>query len=440
MIYSKLYLQQKNRVPLIIAGIFLFFLITSIFLTNFLNKSALPSRASNIRLTKLIIGNINSNSAKIFWRTEEKQTGWVIYGTEKNKLNQIGVDERDINEKKGEYKNHYVYLRNLNENTNYYFVLVNNNRIVTDLNNPYYFKTLSSSQELKNITLAYGKVINKNNLPENGAMVNLFYEKDHYLITLTKNSGEWVIPVGIFTSKKIPSKVNIEIISEEGEISSIVADIENINPLPVVVVIGKNYNFTNSQKNVLGEKNGVKNSLAEVTILYPKENAVIPGKVPLIKGTALPKTEILLFIKGKKFYSASLKSDQDGFWNYQLPLSLPLGSYEMEVRTKDKENKEISLKRKFTLVGETGSSVLGEATPSANLTPTSIPTITTPTPTASYPLETSPTITTPTPTASYPLETFTPTPSYPQTGNNFLNLLYPSLAFILLGLGILAVF
>jgi hypothetical protein len=88
------------------------------------------------------------------------------------------------------------------------------------------------------------------------------------------------------------------------------------------------------------------------------------------------------------------------------------------MKTKDKENKEVSLKRKFTLVGETGSSVLGEATPSANLTSTSIPT----------------------PTISYSLGRPTLTPNYPQTGNNILNLIYPSFALILLGLGILFVF
>lgn len=422
MIYSKLYFQQKTKTPFIIAGFSLFLITGLIFLSNFLNKSALPSRASNPRLTKLIIGNITSNSAKIFWRTEEKQTGWVIYGTEKNKLNQIALDERDLNDKKGNYKNHYVYLRNLKEATTYYFILVNDNRLIFELNEPQSFKTLSSKLELKNITLAYGKVINKNNIPENGAIVNLFSDKENNFLTITKNNGEWIIPVNIFLNNKIPNKVNIEIISEEGEISSIIADIKNINPLPETIIIGKNYNFINPE-NVLAEENRMEGAANQVSILYPKENAVIPGKIPLIKGVSMPKAEILLFIRGKKNYSVNLKSDNKGFWNYQVPNPLPLGNYEIEIRTKDKDNKIISLKRRFTLIGETGASVLGEATPSASLTPIATPTIFQPTPT-SY----------------YLMETPTPIPSYPESGSNFDVLIYPSFAFILIGLGILFVF
>lgn len=416
MVYSKFFLEKKNQLllPIIggVLGITLFFLL----FINLITKKAHYLKASYLVINKLTVGNITANSAIVYWRSEKEATGWVIYGTEKNKLNMVALDERDLNDKKNQYKNHYVSLRNLKENTTYFFAIVNNNQIIDNNKQFFTFKTLTNSSQIKNLSLAYGKVVNNNNLPIKEAVVSLTYNKKDYFLTLTKSSGEWVVPINIIENTQIPKEIFIEIISEKGETSSIVADIKNINPLPKNIIIGNNYEFVENEEKVLSLIDQNFKNQEEVEIFYPLENAVIAGRKPLIKGRAAPNAEVSLIIEGLKNFFAKLKSNSDGLWSYTAPALLPIGRYKLKIITKDKSNNEIVKERIFYIKGSSGSSVLGEATPSATIiiSPTAIPT--------------------------QSFLSLTPTSEYPISGINFISLSYFSLAMIILGFGFLLVF
>lgn len=416
MVYSKFFLEKKNQLllPIIggVLGITLFFLL----FINLIIKKAHYLKASYLVINKLTVGNITANSAIVYWRSEKEATGWVIYGTEKNKLNMVALDERDLNDKKNQYKNHYVSLRNLKENTTYFFAIVNNSQIIDNNKQFFTFKTLTNNSQIKNLSLAYGKVVNNNNLPIKEAVVSLTYNKKDYFLTLTKSSGEWVVPINIIENTQIPKEIFIEIISEKGETSSIVADIKNINPLPKNIIIGNNYEFVENEEKVLSLIDQNFKNQEEVEIFYPLENAVIAGRKPLIKGRAAPNAEVSLIIEGLKNFFAKLKSNSDGLWSYTAPALLPIGRYKLKIITKDKNNNEIVKERIFYIKGSSGSSVLGEATPSATIiiSPTAIPT--------------------------QSFLSLTPTSEYPISGINFISLSYLSLAMIILGLGFLLVF
>lgn len=424
MIYSKLYLRQNIEIPTIAVFLFIIFIIL-IFWWIF-SKSSKPSSAFKNNIQRLEITNISSSSVTIFWQTDKKEVGWVSYGVSPKNLNNIAIDERDITSQKKPYFNHYVILRGLEENKQYFFAIFSGNRLVTGAkNNSFRFTTFLGNQMEKNINLAYGRVIQVNNLPLEGAIVLLSLDGKVFASTLTKSTGEWLIPLNY--KKLTPSsKIKIEILSEDNQNSTIVTTVNKISPLPATVVIGKHYDFT-QEDNILSatsEKLSANDEKKDIEILYPKEGAIIPGRLPLIKGIAPSNTMVYISIKSNKTYSTKVRADDKGFWSFLPPEVLSLGEYIISITAKNKEGRDVSVERKFFIIGNEGAnvSVLGEATPSATKT------------------FTQPSLTlTPIPTLTKPV-VITTVPSPPTSGINFFLLSGVGLSLFILGLGIILAF
>ncbi len=122
----------------------------------------------------------------------------------------------------------------------------------------------------------------------------LGFEDEVFASTLTKSTGEWLIPLN-YKKLSSSSKIKIEIISESNQISTIITNIDKISPLPKTVIIGKNYDFIQEDK-VLSATSEISTTgeKKDVEIIYPKEDAVIPGRIPLIKGLAPPNSTVIL--------------------------------------------------------------------------------------------------------------------------------------------------
>lgn len=413
MIYSQLYLQNKIKVPTVIGFLFIVFIIL-IFLRIFSGLSK-PSSAVKKTIRRLEITNLSASSATVFWQTDKKETGWLLYGNLPKQMTAVALDERDITSKKIPYLNHYITIRNLDENQQYFFTIVSDNKLITDVNNaPFSFKTSPSAKTARNLNPAYGRVLKPNGTALEGAVVLLSFGDSPIASTLTKSTGEWLIPLNL-KNPSASEKIKIEIISEGNQISSITTSLTQVSPLPQTVIIGKNYNFE-EKTDVLSASSGFKEEVREVDILYPKEKALIPGRMPLIKGTAPPNTTVFIVIKSPKNYSAKVKADKDGIWVFTPPENLALGEHTVTITTKDKEGKDIVIERKFTIIATEGvdASVLGEATPPA----ATITSYQQPTPTA---------ITSPTPTP-------------PTSGSNFIILGVAGVSFLILGLGVILAF
>ena len=101
----------------------------------------------------------------------------------------------------------------------------------------------------------------------------------------------------------------------------------------------------------------------QTEILYPKEGSLIPGSIPLIKGTAIPLTKLEITVNSKKTYSSVITSDNKGNWSYLLPEDLELGPHTIVIKTKDKEGKQVTIKKSFTMIAQQGNEgrVLGTA-------------------------------------------------------------------------------
>lgn len=377
MIYSNLYLNKKNNFFYYIGIIFSIIALFFIFTFRFFLKNSIPSRASKKFINRIEIVNLSFNQAGIYWLSEKKEKGWIMFGERKNSLDNIVFDERDTENIKNEYLNHYVLLKNLKPNKEYFFKIVSNNQLIDINGEPFSFKTVNKQETKIRFSPAYGKVIDKNGNPITNGVVILSFKDSYPLLSLIKISGEWLIPLNNIIEKEkeiikteIKNKViNLEIYDENGNKSNVEAITENVSPLPQSIIIGKDYKFIEKEE-VLGviSKNNKDGFL--IDIIYPKENSIIAGGKPLIKGLAIPNNNVYINLSFKNnLISYKTKADASGNWKISLEKNLLPGNYLIELITFNKEKKEVVLKRNFQ-IAKSGEMVLSGATESALLTPT----------------------------------------------------------------------
>lgn len=432
MIYSELYLKKKTKLPTVI-GFLLALFIVIVFSKSFLNLAD-PSKASLKVAKRVEVINLSPFEASIFWQTEQEETGWVAYGEVEKSENKIVLDEKDLNNKgqdKSKYKIHLATLKELTPGKKYYFKMVgNNNQIIAqpDGSSFSFITPQSSLNSLQNISPAYGKVLQSNSVdPLINSYILLSVKGGYPLLTQIKSEGDgsWLISLNKIYSKDSQSvltisdkdKIIIEIITSDGDKSTITTVKSKVSPLPqtTVFVKDKNFSFVEEDNVLSASTNLTTLTNGQIDIIYPKEGALIPGKIPLIKGVGLPKTVMEITVNSKKTYSAVTTSDSNGNWSYLLPEDLELGPHTIVLKTKDKEGKSLIIQRKFTIIAQQGNEgrVLGTATgePTIIFTTTPIPT--------------------------EPLN-ITTTP--PVSGSNFLGTIFSSLSLIIIGGGILLAF
>jgi hypothetical protein len=416
MSYTDIYSRKDVRIPTwlsFVAVLFTVFLISIVFF-----RSEPPSsKATKKTVQRVEITNLSSSQTAIFWQTEQKEAGWIVYGTSDKSFNQIAIDERDFQNNKTPRLTHYAILKNLTPSTNYYFKLVNNKELITDPEgNPFIFTTLQRTSQVSNLKPSYGKVTDASGAPLENVIVLLSIKNSFSLSTLSKSSGEWLIPLNYLIDKKTDSLktiskdelIKIEFFSDTGHDSTVRTVIPNLSPLSQTIVLGKDYDLTvNNKENVLAASDS---KVEGIDILFPKEDAIIPGGNPLIRGTGIPQADVTAMVSDeKRDITLKTKVGGDGTWNLTLTNTLSAGRHSLTLRTNDTQGKEKLLTRNFS-IAKSGEQVLGEATGAA-------------TPTAS-----------PSPASIVAVST---TPSPPITGGNISFLTFSSLSLITVGMWLL---
>ncbi len=419
MIYSKFYFRKDLRISYYLGiGLILLIILLSAVLITF-KKSSLKTSKEEVKMIE--ITNLRPIQATIVWQSNKKEAGSIIYGEQENNLDKIALDDRDVVEKKNNYQNHYVTIRNLKPGMTYFFEINPSGKAFS-------FKTPSLSASKNNFNQFFSKVIKANLVPENNALVLLYIDTVSPLSALTKDSGEWLIPLNSFYEKdslkeKILSgkeKVRIEIISENNEKSTINTYLNKLSTISETIIMAKNYSFINDE-NVLSASTSIsKEKQNKVEIFSPEENAIIPGRIPLIYGIGVPNKELDILLNSKKTFSAKVTSDSQGRWSYLPPENLELGKHSITVTTTDFNGNNITLKRDFTIISNetTEGKVLGVASgePTIYLSPSPSPTTE-----AITPIVVSPTI-------------------FVAGGADFSNLLLGSFSFFAVGLGLILIF
>jgi len=435
---TDLYIKKEPKVPTIFA-VLAVFLAVYVF-SSFLSTNPSLTKADYNVIKNVQITNLSHNQVTMIWRTEKKEKGLIMFGKTKKTINKSVYDDRDLEKSPQPYYFHYVTIKNIQPNTKYYFYTFNGKKIgKTEKGDPFNFTTpyqLSLSKQ----SPAYGKAILANGNALANGLVIIFFDKGLPLSTITKESGEWLIPLNLIVDKKKKKQlfltekdnIKVEIASEKNKKTIINTDIKNISPLPQTTILGKNYNFSQN-KSVLATttKTTKDENNKKIRILFPKEKAIISETMPLIKGIALPKHKINIKLESSNLkinqyqVEREIMADEKGLWRLILRNDLSPGEYKLNLITKDELGNDINLNRIFS-IARIGEKVLGEATgeavPTDVLTPTIIPTEV---------------LSSPTPTPTFYVS---PTTTEPVSGGNLNPFVLTSASLIIVGFGLLLAF
>jgi hypothetical protein len=276
------------------------------------------------------------------------------------------------------------------------------------------------------------------------------------LSALTNAKGSWLIPLNLARSQDLTAFVPATERTTEtilvrfgGEETTATSDTLNDAPLPTMVM-GKTYDFREQQAEApksssLAYRNQDQESKFpdvqgvtakaqgqrpyHVTLTQPEDGASLPTFLPLITGTGVPDTSVVITLGITQPFTGSTRVGDDGLWRYTPTKTLPPGKQSVTITAVDATGIPVALTHTFEIL-KSGTQVLGEATPSATLTPTPLTGGPTPTPLFSPTMGTTPTVT------LAPTSTLSGSP-LPQSGN-FLPLVVTVLfATVLLSTGVL---
>jgi len=382
-------IKKERRLPTIFALLFVLFGIgaTAYLVEDFqtLSSQAQPS----IVPREVMITNLSAYGLTVSWLSGEKTQGFIALDENQN-LSQTFFDERDGEKNLGQYYTHYVNIKNLNPDSLYYFKIISQGKSFDQNGFPYQVKTLPSfSGSLPETEPCYGTVLNRNNTPAEANIVYLTFKGALPLSALTKSSGNFLIPLNLAVRADLngyflpqeKEKEEITIRANLQEMATATADIDNDAPLPTII-LGKSYDFrTEKESQSLAKSDfplkvlGSEEVERGVAILFPKENLPLLDPKPVFKGTGFPREKVIIKIESAEIIEESVVVDPNGVWFFRPKKSLSPGKHSLTMTTKNDQGKEITLSREFYIL-ESGSQVLGEATPSATLTPTPLATAT----------------------------------------------------------------
>ncbi len=383
--YSDLYFQ-KRRSPLTAV-------IGAIAVVAFVGFGAFmftyqptQTRASKKTIVQKEIVNLSYNQAGIYWQSEEKETGWIVYGESADELRYTASDERDTEDEKAARQLHFIMLKGLKPDTTYYYQIVSGNEVIDNNGEPFEFKTVKQFSAVGATKPAYGKVVLKTGEPAEGALVFIRKGESYPLVSMTKSTGEWLIPLQFVIEKesRTPVALNqndelaVYITNDDLMNSGIKILVKRTNPFPQSVVLGDDYTFLQEEtEEVLSATTSRRSevSVAEtIDVLFPRDQAVIPGSKPLIKGTALPGSIVDISLTSEEGTTLSMRTvaDDRGGWLANLIRPLVPGTYYLSMSTVDAQQQSVVLNRTFVMA-KSGEQVLGDATGPGALSPTVVP-------------------------------------------------------------------
>lgn len=392
--YSDLYLRPHYQPSRILIAMALMAVVG--FGIFYYSSDSVPTRASKKTVKKQDIVNVTPRQVGIYWESDSVDEAWILFGESENNINTLAPDVFTAKGEAPKRSYHYAELKNLNPDTTYYYQIVSDNEIIMNgQQKPFTVRTASSVGSSGSLTPAYGKIAKSNGEAVKNAVIMLSIPEAYPLFTLTGSTGEWLIPLQYFVSRSrgtyiIATENTMAQItaSYESESSKINTVLGKTHPLPQTVVLGENYTFLDSS-NVLSAQsevirpNAAENKTYSVAIRYPRNNSVVPGDSPLIKGYGIPGKTVTVSISSNPAFSATVSVDKEGQWSVPLTRTFFPGKYTISAVTLNQNNKLVEIKHTYTLI-KSGERVLGESTstPSATVKPSPTVRLSTPTPTS----------------------------------------------------------
>lgn len=380
-----------NRFPTIIGIVLvLIFVIGFIFLfEQFIPK--ITKASLSIEPASVAVSNITETSFTLTWTTAELTTGLLTVSNPKQKT-VSAYDQRDATGTIGKYTTHSVTAINLSPQTSYTIAIHSNGKKFQGGSLP---QTVSTAPSIPvtpgRLEPAYGTILLPDNQPAVGALVYINLEGSQKLSALVKPSGSWLIPLNLARNLDLQTYLlpgdrlneTISVIWNDQEIHAL-TDTLNDAPVPTMIM-GKAYDFRKQQaqkppalveqkqpgtekKAVLGTQTK-RSKPYEVAITAPLQGSALTTSLPLFQGTGIPDKSVSITIGITNPIGGSEIVNSDGIWKFTPPQQLAPGKQSVTITTTNALGKPVALTHTFDIL-KSGTQVLGEATPSATLTPT----------------------------------------------------------------------
>lgn len=416
--------RKEKKIPTLLAFLIL---VGGIATATYLDKNpqTLTSQAHKTPLPEDIhFTNISDTSFALSWLTESPTIGTITVTSEGKKWTLL--DDLDSDAIPRPRITHYLTIKNLLENTFASIRIINGNDSCREEKRCPTLTQKTGTKLSSSLTLApvKGSLFTKDGKPAYGAIIYLTVGKNAPLAGRVDSTGLWVIPLTQLRTQDFLSRpdladndiVQITAKLSVSDMSTALIDMKSIRQNLTIpqMIIGNSYNFIDlmskkdalaalslPQQNILGVKTGGEVS-SVFDVSFPKyDDDTTPDTRPRIRGIGKPGNQLTILIESSP-QTGKVIVMADGTWNWRPPQELSPGLHHLTITGHDEKGNLITATRKF-IVLKSGERVLGDATPSASLTPTVSPT-TIPSLAPSITLS-------PSPTPTFPSPTFSPTPS-----------------------------
>lgn len=378
-------MHLSTKFPTLIGLIILFIMVGGGILGFERVSNTIIKATPNIVPAHVTNSNVTDSSFTVTWTTNDLATGALTTTSSQQKTN-TSFDERDIGGKLGKYLTHSVTVRSASANTDYSIKILSDGKQYLNQGKPWIVRTGPAMDSPPSaIEPAFGEVLTQTDQPAQGAIVFVTLEGAQTLSSLVSTSGSWIVALNTIRREDLTSYIEpVERLTETitvraGETEAqAITDTLNDAPVPSIR-LGKSYDFRKIQAkappSVLGSESKNTKPSNKVTLASPLQNSKIIASVPLITGTGVAGKQVAVTIGITKPIGGTTIVRPDGTWSYTPQTKLVSGKQSVTITTQDQANKSVAITHTFEVL-KSGTQVLGEATPSATLTPTEEATLT----------------------------------------------------------------
>lgn len=385
-------MQFPSKIPTILGILMVIVLVGTLAVGSETVLQTQTRASGSIQATSVTISNVSDTTFAVSWTTPSAATG-ALSVTSNARTSRVLFDDRDTKEQ-GKYLSHMVTFRNATPETTYEVTILSNGKKNLDSGKPYVVRTAPVLTTTSgNLEPAYGTILNADKSPVKGALIYLTLDASQTLSAITKPSGTWLIPLNLIRTEDrtsflpVTDRMNVNIsVFADGLSTTAVTDTLNDSPVPDMMM-GKTYDFRKASAKapgaplalnptpaapksggaVLGTSNAKPANIVALTI--PAQGSALPTTLPLIQGTGIPGKNVSIVLGITNPVGGSAVVGSDGLWSYTPTKPLSPGKQSVTITTKDINSKPVAITHTFTVL-KSGTQVLGDATPSATLTPT----------------------------------------------------------------------
>jgi len=171
-----------------------------------------PRATAQTTPKNLKITNVKDTSFTVSFMTDDSTTAFVKYGKSESDLKTQASDDRDqLSGTVGQYTTHYITLRDLDANTQYFFTIGTASVPKFDSNGvPFSLMTAKRGGNPTSAKTAYGTVNSPSGSPADGAMVYMSVDGVGELSALVKGSGSWAVPLSNARTADLSAYANLQ--------------------------------------------------------------------------------------------------------------------------------------------------------------------------------------------------------------------------------------